>query len=73
MGEGATNETTPGRVPVPWLPIIAVVVVASPVLEAVRRATEPGVGDWGAFGLGVLAASVVGLLVLSAANWIIRR
>jgi hypothetical protein len=73
MGEGPTNGSSSGRTPIPWLAIIAGIVVASPVLEAVRRATEPSAGEWGAFGLGVLAASAVGLLVLSLANWIIRR
>lgn len=73
MSEDPTSSTSPGRTLVPWLAIIVGIFVAAPVLESVRRAAEPSVGEWGAFGLGVLAASAVGLLVLLVANWIIRR
>lgn len=73
MGERLTSGVGPAKTLIPWLPIIAGVVVASPVMEAVRKATEPGVGKWGGYGLGLLAASAVGLLVLLTAEWIIRR
>ncbi len=47
--------------------------VALPVSRAVTQGLEPGLGHWGAFLLGVVAAGVGGGLAALVTHWLLRR
>lgn len=57
-----------------WLAALMVVVgTVDPLVGIVRKASEPHLGHWLAWGLGVLATGVAALPLFAVVNWIFRR
>lgn len=59
-----------------WAYLVLLVItigLGAPIYEEVRRTSEPSMGYWAAFALGVLAASTIAFPVYFAANWIVDR
>jgi hypothetical protein len=58
----------------PWyLAVVLVVGAVEPLVGSVRHGSEPYVGHWLAYALGILAAAAAALPIFAVVNWVIRR
>lgn len=71
--EGHNAPSKPSPVQWPWfLAIVLVVGAVEPLVGSVRHGSEPYVGHWLAYALGILAAAAAALPIFAVVTWVIR-
>ena len=68
----APSKASPAQWPWFWA-IIFVVGTVEPLVGSVRHGSEPYVGHWLAYALGILAAAAAALPLFAVVTWVIRR
>ncbi len=71
-GHQSPFKPSPGQ----WLWYLAIVLVVGavePLVSSVRQGSEPIVGHWFAYALGIVAAGAAALPMFASANWVIQH